>query len=146
MVTGNNDVDGVYLYLKVTREDPERADGIYSLLSRRGGNSTGVAIACVDSFGNVHPDQYWTEYTVGNVKDRPFSQIWNGDDPLLKALRDRKRFLRGRCRACGFLDLCMGNYRERAEVFSGDLWGDDPACYLTDEEISNPPLERVENA
>ncbi len=143
VVTGNNDVDGVYLYLNLLKKDPERAREVYRLLERRGGNSTGVAIACVDSFGRVHPDQYWTTYTIGSIRERPFSELWEGDDPLLKALRNRKACLRGRCSWCSFVDLCMGNYRERAEVFSGDLWGDDPACYLMDEEIGGKDTGEV---
>ena len=135
VVTGNNDVDGIYLYLRLLKKDPATAERVWMVLERRGGNSTGVAIACVDSFGGLHPDQYWRGYTIGNVKERPFRELWEGDDPLLKALRDRKGLLKGRCRLCRFIDLCMGNYRERAEAFSGDLWGDDPACYLTNEEI-----------
>ena len=31
-----------------------------------------------------------------------------------------------------------GNFRARAEA-AGDIWGPDPACYLTDEEISGAP-------
>ena len=37
--------------------------------------------------------------------------------------------------ACRWLDVCGGNFRARAEAFYGDEWAQDPACYLTDEEI-----------
>jgi len=36
---------------------------------------------------------------------------------------------------CRFLEVCGGNFRARAEAATGNLWGVDPACYLTDEEI-----------
>ena len=39
-----------------------------------------------------------------------------------------------RCAKCKHAKVCKG-CRIRAEVVSGNLWGDDPACYLTDEEI-----------
>ena len=42
---------------------------------------------------------------------------------------------RGRCGKCKWLDICNGNFRVRAEAISGDVWGEEPACYLTDEEI-----------
>ena len=38
-------------------------------------------------------------------------------------------------RKCRFLNICGGNFRARAEAFYGDEWAQDPACYLTDEEI-----------
>ena len=44
--------------------------------------------------------------------------------------------LPGRCRRCRFLKLCNGNMRVRAEAATGDVWGEDPACYLTDQEIA----------
>jgi len=50
-------------------------------------------------------------------------------------LKDKKRFVTGRCARCRWLDVCAGNFRVRAEAATGDLWAPDPACYLTDEEI-----------
>jgi radical SAM protein with 4Fe4S-binding SPASM domain len=51
-------------------------------------------------------------------------------------LKDKKRFVTGRCAGCTWLDVCGGNFRVRAEALTGDLWAPDPACYLTDAEIS----------
>ncbi len=47
----------------------------------------------------------------------------------------RKGLLKGRCARCQYLDLCNGNLRVRAEAVYGDVWAEDPACYLSDEEI-----------
>lgn len=136
ILTGNNDADGVYLYLKVKKEDPERAESVYKLLKMRGGNSSGVAIGCIDSLGFVHADQFWFHYSFGNVKDRPFSEIWQDTtDPLMRGLKNKVEMVKGRCRSCQYLEICGGNYRVRAEVMAGDVWASDPACYLTDEEI-----------
>ena len=70
------------------------------------------------------------------VLERPFSEIW--DDPnieLLHKLKDKKAHVGGRCAKCRFLNICGGNFRARAEAYYGDEWAQDPACYLTDEEI-----------
>ncbi len=136
LVTGNNDADGVALYLWVCRSCPAAAGRIRQHLVARGGNATGVAIASVDSRGDVHPDQFWSCATLGNIRERAFGAIW--DDPthaLLAALRSRRRPVGGRCGACDHLDLCGGGNRARAEALTGDLWAPDPACHLTDREV-----------
>lgn len=136
IVTGSNDVDGVYLYLKLKAEDPVKAAKVLKLLEGRGGNSSGVSLGNIDNVGEVHPDQFWTERSFGNVKDRSFGEIWtNLSDPLLKALRNRRGLVKGRCSRCAFFLICGGNYRVRAEFANGDMWAEDPACYLTDREI-----------
>ncbi|MBI5181951.1 MAG: radical SAM protein [Nitrospirae bacterium] len=136
ILTGNNDADGVYLFLKVLKDDPEKAERVYSLLLKRGGNSSGVAIGCIDNIGNVHADQFWSHYSFGNVRDRRFSDIWlDTTDPVMKALKNRKGMINGRCSLCSYFDICGGSYRVRAEVEYNDIWASDPACYLTDEEI-----------
>ncbi|RKY25827.1 MAG: heme d1 biosynthesis radical SAM protein NirJ1, partial [Planctomycetota bacterium] len=74
---------------------------------------------------------------VGNIRDEPFSKIWTGQgSELLRQLRRRKELLQGRCQRCRFLDVCNGNLRARAQAAGNGTWGDDPACYLSDEEIS----------
>ena len=56
-------------------------------------------------------------------------------DELLLKLKDKKAHVGGRCAKCRFLNICGGNFRARAEAYYGDEWAQDPACYLTDEEI-----------
>jgi 12,18-didecarboxysiroheme deacetylase len=136
VLTVDNHTDGPYLYLRLLQEDPQRAAEVLSLLKMNGGNSTGSGIGCVSWDGSVHPDQFWRHYSFGNVKDRPFSEIWSDtSEPLLGKLRDRKKYLKGRCAACKFLDVCNGNFRVRAEAVTGDVWAPEPDCYLTDQEI-----------
>ena len=109
----------------------------------RGGNSSGVALGNIDSLGNVHADQFWYHHSFGNIKNRSFADIWQDrTDPLMDGLKDRKKMLTGRCAKCGFLDICGGNYRVRAEAVYGDVWASDPACYLTDEEIGGEAAPR----
>ncbi len=136
ILTVDNHADGVYIYLTLVRRGSPRAEAVRKLLEMNGGNRSGVAIAAVDHEGNVHPDQFSMNQTLGNVREVPFSEIWGkGEHPLLAALRRRKEFLKGRCAACKWLALCNGNFRARAEAVFGDYWAPDPACYLTDEEI-----------
>ena len=136
ILTVANHADGVYLYLKLKETDPARAEKVYSLLSQNGGNNSGIRIGAVDDQGNVHPDQFWWEHTFGNVRERPFGEIWSDTtQPMLRGLRQRKELLKGRCSKCQYLNVCNGSLRARAEAVSGDVWAEDPACYLTDEEI-----------
>jgi radical SAM protein with 4Fe4S-binding SPASM domain len=51
-------------------------------------------------------------------------------------LKNKKLYVKGRCAACRWLDVCGGNFRVRAEAAGGDLWAADPACYLSDAEIA----------
>ena len=136
VVTGNNDADGVYLYHWVRRNLPARARRLKTLLEAWGGNSSGVSIANIDNLGNVHPDTMWWDYTIGNVRQRPFGQIWQDtSDPLMAGLKRSIRPLKGRCGACGHRSICGGNSRTRAWQLTGDPWAEDPGCYLTDDEI-----------
>ena len=135
--TGNNDADGVYFLHWVRRRFPERAAHVEAKLRQWGGNSSGVNVANIDNLGNVHPDTMWWHHTLGNVKDRPFSQIWpDTSDALMAGLKQHPRAVKGRCGTCAYLDICNGNTRVRAQQLTGDAWAEDPGCYLTDEEIS----------
>jgi radical SAM protein with 4Fe4S-binding SPASM domain len=103
-----------------------------------------VGIADIDFLGNVHPDQFWMHHTLGNVRERPFSEIWQDtSDELLAGLRDRAPLLKGRCGGCQWKDVCGGSFRVRADQMHGDPWAEDPGCYLTDEECGLVPGSRV---
>ncbi|MDR1996455.1 heme d1 biosynthesis radical SAM protein NirJ [Azonexus sp.] len=135
--TGNNDADGVYFLHWVRRRFPERAAHVEAKLRQWGGNSSGVNVANIDNLGNVHPDTMWWHHTLGNVKERPFSQIWpDTADPLMAGLKAYPRAVKGRCGRCAYLAICNGNTRVRALQLTGDAWAEDPGCYLSDEEIA----------
>ncbi|THD73038.1 heme d1 biosynthesis radical SAM protein NirJ [Thalassobius vesicularis] len=144
IVTGNNDADAVY-FLKWVRKnfDEARAQHVEKHLEAWGGNSSGLGVANISPLGTVHPDTYWSVYTVGNVKQTPFTQLWTGDDPMLATLRQRPRPLKGRCGACAFKQVCGGNTRIRALQISGDPWAEDPACYFSNAEIGLTDAERL---
>ncbi|PPD47499.1 MAG: heme d1 biosynthesis radical SAM protein NirJ [Methylobacter sp.] len=136
-VTGNNDADAVYFLHWVRRRFPGQADHIQAKLAQWGGNSSGVNVANIDNLGNVHPDTFWWHYHLGNVKKRPFSDIWpDVSDPVMAGLKQSPRPLEGRCGTCHYQRICNGNTRVRAMQTSGNVWAEDPGCYLTDEEIT----------
>ena len=135
-VTGNNDADGVLLLRWVERHFPEKAAHIRAKLEQWGGNSSGVNVANIDNLGNVHPDTMWWHYSLGNVRQRPFSDIWRDtSDPIMAGLKQRPRRIEGRCGACRYFAICGGNTRVRAMQLTGNPWAEDPACPLTDAEI-----------
>ncbi|MFA6565029.1 MAG: radical SAM protein [Verrucomicrobiia bacterium] len=138
ILTVDHHADNAYIYLKLRQLNPARAEQVYQWMKWNGGgaNSSGIGISNIDTQGNVHPDQFWQTATLGNVKERPFSEIWSDNSiPLLAQLRNRLPLLKGRCGACRFKDICGGSFRVRALQVHGDPWASDPACYLTDEEI-----------
>jgi 12,18-didecarboxysiroheme deacetylase len=136
VLTVDNHADGPYTYMRLMKEDPKRAAEVLKLLQMNEGNNSGRGIGCVSWDGSVHADQFWRHHSFGNVRQRPFSEIWTDpSDELLMKLKEKKKHVKGRCAKCRWLDICGGNFRVRAEAISGDVWAPDPACYLTDEEI-----------
>ncbi len=136
VLTVDNHADGPYLYLKLLEENHQRADEVLELLKMNEGNNSGRGIGCVSWDGEVYADQFWRHHSFGNVRQKPFSQIWTEpDDELLLQLKEKKKYVQGRCASCRWLDICGGNFRVRAEAVSGNVWAPDPACYLTDDEI-----------
>ncbi len=146
ILTVANHADGVYLYLKLLKTDPQRAEKVKELLAWNGGgaNSSGVGVANINFLGNVHADQFWQTLPFGNVKERPFSEIWEDTShPVMAGLKNRLPLLEGRCQKCQWQSLCGGSLRVRAYSLNGNPWAEDPACYLTDEEIGFKQAEAL---
>jgi len=136
ILTVDNHADGPYLYLKLLKENPERAAEVLELLQMNEGNNSGRGFGCISWDGEVYPDQFWRDKSLGNIKTRPFSEIWMDEsNEFLMKLKEKKKHVKGRCADCRWLDICAGNFRARAESIAGDPWDTDPACFLTDEEI-----------
>lgn len=135
-VTGNNDADAVYLLQWVNERFPDPGPHLRARLAQWGGNSSGVNVANIDNLGDVHPDTFWWHYSLGNVRSRKFSEIWQDcSNPVMAGLKQKPRKIKGRCGGCDYFDVCGGNARIRAFQLTGDPWAEDPACYLTDDEI-----------
>ncbi|ALI03597.1 heme d1 biosynthesis radical SAM protein NirJ [Pseudomonas sp. FW306-02-F02-AA] len=138
-VSGNNDADAILLLQWVGLHLPEHYPRLEHMLRAWGGNASGSGIANIDNTGEVHPDTYWWQHSVGNVRHTPFRTLWlDHPDALLQQLRAHPRAVGGRCGQCRWLSICNGNTRTRAWA-EGDLWGQDPGCHLSDEEIGIPP-------
>lgn len=146
ILTVDNSCDGPYLYLRMLKENHPRAKQVLDMITWNGGarNSSGVGIANIDFTGQVHADQFSMFRSFGNVKTgggRKFSEIWQDtSDPIMAGLKDRLPLLEGRCGSCRFKAVCGGSLRARAEITTGNPWAADPACYLTDEEITGEPV------
>jgi Fe-coproporphyrin III synthase len=138
ILTVDNHCDGPYLYMRLLHEGRKKdAARVMELLKMNGGNSTGNGIGCGSWDGSVHPDQFMRNITLGNVREKPFSGIWTDrSNEFLMQLKNKPAHVTGKCKTCRFLDVCGGNFRARGQT-AGDLWGVDPACYLTDEEIAD---------
>jgi 12,18-didecarboxysiroheme deacetylase len=144
VLTVDNHADGPYLYLRMVKDRNPRAKEAFELLKMNEGNNSGRGIGCISWDGSVHADQFWRHYSFGNILKRPFSQIWTDlSNPLMARLKEKKRYVKGRCSSCQWLDICGGNFRVRAEAVTGDVWAPDPACYLTDEEIGIKKVPKV---
>lgn len=133
--------DAVFLYLRMNQENPQRAEEALQIMkrSRTVSHGFGGGIGNIDSQGNVHPDQFWQAHALGNVREKPFSEIWTESrDDLFSGLRNPHGRLRGRCADCQYLELCGGGGRIRAAQFHNDPWAQDPGCYLTSEEVLAP--------
>lgn len=150
ILTVTQPADGPYLLLRMEESGNPHLDEARQLLGWNGGgaHSSGRGIANIDPQGNVHPDQFWQDVTLGNVKQTRFSHLWEGqagDSGTLEDIRslagltpdDRRARMRGRCAGCRFFSICGGGFRTRAAFATGDIWGSDPACYLREEEIAD---------
>ncbi len=140
VLTVGNHCDGPYILLhlqKLTQNFTKTAQ----LLQINGGNRIGEKLFCVGPAGSIHPDQFWRNHSLGNIKDQSLKKIWqNPDEPVLEKLRNKKNFADKRCLSCTFFNLCKGNYRFLTADPADSSWLNEPPCYLTDNEIKSSVL------
>ncbi len=128
--------DGVYLLQRVAECEPELAAEMEKLLARQGGCPAGDRIVNVDYRGNVHLCPYWQDRTIGNIREQKLSDIcFDEENEILTMMKDKTHYLKGKCGRCRHNHLCRG-CGARAEEMCGDPFGADPACYLTEEEVT----------
>jgi len=138
VLTVDNHCDGPYLLVKMFREGNPSFEKARRFLLTAGGNKIAEKIGCVSWDGSVHPDQFWRNYSLGSIKEKSFKQIWEDSSELvLNKLRNKSEFADDRCLACKWFDLCKGNFRFLGAESDAKYWFNEPACYLTDEEIEN---------
>ena len=130
IVTGNMEMDAILFYNRFIKVYPEHADEMKKRLITWGGNSAGRKLLNIDAEGNVKPDPFFPAI-IGNIFREDFTDIWT-DKPIemLQKLRVHPRNLGGKCEKCEYLDICNGGSRSRAYAIHGDLWAEDPSCYL----------------
>lgn len=134
VLTVDSPADGPLAYIWALEHAPERADEILRMLRlRTPADGTGRRIVEIDHKGDVHPNQFWLDYTYGNILEQPFAEIWAGGSDLLDDLREDEWPVSGACSTCSFRREC-GGFRARANRFHGSRWGDDPSCPLTEQE------------
>ncbi len=135
IVTGNMEMDAILFYDRFVEKYPDYAGEMKRRLLAWGGNSAGQKLLNIDSEGFVKPDPFFP-VKIGNILQQDFSDIWtNHPVPLLQKLREHPRKLSGKCASCCYLDICNGGSRSRAYAIYGDLWAEDPSCYLSEEKI-----------
>ncbi len=129
--------DCVHLLASMERDgSPDLADARTLVVSQKGGCSAGDRVADIDPRGNVYPCQFARSpsFHVGNVRERPFSELWNDEtNPVLRRFRTHAGVVGGTCRDCTHYGLCGGGCRVRAQVLTGDFLGQDPFCYVSQE-------------
>ncbi|WP_201353662.1 radical SAM/SPASM domain-containing protein [Hydrogenimonas urashimensis] len=136
VVTGNMEMDAILFLEKFSQKYPQMRDEMLRRLRNWGGNSAGRKLVNIDWMGHVKPDPFFP-VTIGNITERPFDEIWlDKENELLTKLREHPRKLSGKCADCGVIDICNGGSRSRAWAIHGDLWAEDPSCYLTESERS----------
>ena len=140
IVTGNMEQDALLFLERFGQKYPDLKAKMQERLIAWGGNSAGRKLLNIDSEGNVKPDPFFPKI-IGNILHEDFSDIWTQKpSPLLSKLRVHPREISGKCAECGVIDICNGGSRSRAYAIYGDMWAEDPSCYLSDEEIKKGEL------
>jgi len=137
VLTVGNHADGPYLLVKMTEKNDPNIDSAKKLLLANGGNKIGEKLFCVGWQGNIYPDQFFRNYTLGSVKDSSVKDIiFQTDQTVLQKLRDKHHFADDRCLSCKWFEYCKGNYRFLGSDPANRNWQNEPPCYLTDEQIA----------
>jgi len=128
--------DCIHLIRSMEQDNsPDLGEARELLASLNGGCSAGDRVANVDPKGNVYPCQFARapEFLVGNIRDRPFSKLWNDPgNPVLARFRTKPVKVGGTCGTCQYLSLCGGGCRVRAWAAGGEVTAEDPFCYVNE--------------
>lgn len=143
LVTGNMEMDAIVLLKYFEKHYPEHAPLLHKKLTSWGGNSAGNRLGNMDWLGNVKPDPFFP-FTVGNYLEEDFDAIWKSEEQmLLQKLRQMPRAIEGKCSQCDYIRICNGGSRSRAFSITGNLWAEDPSCYLNELDIRREEYEEI---
>ena len=133
IVTGNMEMDGVMFLNEFSKRYPQLKTKMRDRLVKWGGNSAGRKLLNINSEGDVRPDPFFP-LIVGNIIKQEFGEVWQSGQLLDKLRIHPRNEISGTCAECEQIDICNGGSRARAYAISGDLWAEDPSCYLTSDE------------
>ncbi len=133
IVTGNMEQDAILFLDRFATEYPDLKDKMRERLVTWGGNSAGRKLLNINSEGDVRPDPFFP-LTAGNIIEKDFGDIWQQGELLDQLRIHPRKQISGICAECEQIDICNGGSRARAYAVTGDLWSEDPSCYLTEEE------------
>ncbi|MGB8227462.1 MAG: radical SAM protein [Sedimentisphaerales bacterium] len=142
VLTVGNHADGVFILNRLKRENSPLYQESFDLLQKFGGNKIGVKIFAIDPAGNVHPDQFWQNFSLGNIAESNFENILNNSINIFK---NKIPFAPQKCKKCKWLNLCGSNARFTGDDFKSK-WFLEPDCYLNDEEMSVTGVSNAEFA
>jgi radical SAM protein with 4Fe4S-binding SPASM domain len=136
VLTVGNHADGPYLLMRMEREEHRNLSDARMLLERASGNRIGQNITSINWDGQVYPDQFWRNYSLGNILEKPFGEIWeNESDPVMSILRSKTEYKDPKCGRCRWFELCRGNFRSLSGKAELSDWQNEPVCHLSEEEI-----------
>jgi putative heme d1 biosynthesis radical SAM protein NirJ2 len=93
----------------------------------------GTAYCLINPWGDVQPCAY-LDIPVGNVRETPFSQLWQASDVFQRL---RTLDYTGGCGRCGYRQVC-GGCRARAFYYYKDYMAEEPWClYRQQQEQKN---------
>ncbi len=130
IVTGNMEMDAILFMEKMKERYPDAISVLEEKLKKWKGNSAGRNLVNINSEGDVKPDPFFP-VKIGNILEKPFDKIWlDKENELLNGLREFPRKIKGKCEKCPYIEICNGGSRPRAYAVYGDLWAEDPSCYI----------------
>ena len=83
--------------------------------------------------GQITACPFLYEMPGGHLREKPLAQIWR-EGRIFKVFRQMtKGQLKGHCRECPHVPgACAGGCRAAAYALTGDIYGQDPLCWLND--------------
>jgi len=126
VLTVGNHADGPFILNRLKRQNPPQYEKTLALLEKFSGNKIGTKIFAIDAAGTVHPDQFWQNYSLGNITEKKLEDIFTDSFDIFN---DKTVFAPPRCKKCKWLKICGTNMR----FFGSDLnshWTLEPNCYI----------------